>query len=241
MPIDWLVIGAAALSGLMGGVHCAAMCGGIATGFSTANSRGRWRAALEPNLGRVTGYVLAGALAGGLGRGIVDVAGSDWLAIGLRTAVGLVLVVVAVRLLDRRGRFTRVRVPGAGLWQRLRPLQRRLLPANTTGKRLALGMLWGWMPCGLSTTLLAAAWLQADAGSGALTMAAFGLGTLPVMLPLTWAGARLGQRLRRGGWMTAAGGLVLAAGLLTLAAPWLMQVPVLHGPLYARGCRTFAG
>ena len=116
MPIDWLVIGAAALSGLMGGVHCAAMCGGIATGFSTANLRGRWRAALEPNLGRVTGYVLAGALAGGLGRGIVDVAGSNWLAIGLRTAVGLVLMVVAVRLLDRRGRFVRVRVPGTGLW-----------------------------------------------------------------------------------------------------------------------------
>ena len=241
MPIDWLVIGAAALSGLMGGVHCAAMCGGIATGFSTMNPRGNWRAALEPNLGRVAGYVLAGALAGGLGRGIVDVASSDWLAIGLRTAVGLVLIVVAVRLLDRRGRFVQLRAPGAGLWQRLRPLQRRLLPANTTGKRLALGMLWGWMPCGLSTTLLAAAWLQADASNGALTMAAFGLGTLPVMLPLTWAGARLGQRLHRGGWMTAAGVLVLSAGLLTLAAPWLMQVPALHGALYALGCRTFPG
>lgn len=46
-------------------------------------------------------------------------------------------------------------------------------------------MLWGWLPCGLSTTLLAAAWLQADALNGALTMAAFGLGTLPMMLPLT--------------------------------------------------------
>ena len=241
MPIDWLIVGAAALSGLMGGVHCAAMCGGIATGFSAMAPRGGWRIALEPNLGRVGGYVLAGALAGGLGSGIVNVARSDWLALGLRSAVGLVLVVVAVRLLDRQGRLTRLRTPGAALWQRLRPLQRRLLPANSTGKRLALGMLWGWMPCGLSTTLLAAAWLQADARNGALTMAAFGLGTLPVMLPLTWAGARLGQRLHRGGWMTAAGVLLLSAGLLTLAAPWLMQVPALHGPLAALGCRTFPG
>ena len=241
MPIDWLIVGAAALSGLMGGVHCAAMCGGIATGFSAMGPRGGWRYALEPNLGRIAGYVLAGALAGGLGHGIVDVARSEWLALGLRSAVGVVLVVVALRLLDRQGRFARLRAPGAGLWQRLRPLQRRLLPANTTGKRLALGMLWGWMPCGLSTTVLAAAWLQADARNGALTMAAFGLGTLPVMLPLTWAGARLGVRLQRGGWMTAAGVLVLSAGMLTLVAPWLMQVPALHGPLSALGCRPFPG
>lgn len=241
MPVDWLIVGAAALSGLMGGVHCAAMCGGIATGFAAVGPRAGWRYALEPNLGRVGGYVLAGALAGGLGHGIVDIADSPWLALGLRTAVGLVLVLAAVRLLDRQGRFTRLRMPGAPVWQWLRPLQRRLLPANSTGKRLALGMLWGWMPCGLSTTLLAAAWLQADARNGALTMAAFGLGTLPVMLPLTWAGARFGQRLQRGGWITAAGVLVLSAGLLTLAAPWLMQVPALHGPLAALGCRPLPG
>ena len=238
MPIDWLIVGAAALSGLMGGVHCAAMCGGIATGFSAMGPRGGWRYALEPNLGRIGGYVLAGALAGGLGHGIVAVAASEWLAFGLRMAVGLVLVVVAVRLLDRRGRFTRVRAPGTGLWQALRPLQRRLLPADSTGKRLALGMLWGWMPCGLSTTLLAAAWLQASAAHGALTMAAFGLGTLPVMVPLTWAGARLGQRLQRGGLRNAAGLMVVASGVLTLAAPWLLHVPALHGVLDALGCRS---
>ena len=99
-------------------------------------------------------------------------------------------------------------------------------------------MLWGWMPCGLSTTLLAAAWLQASAAHGAMTMAAFGLGTLPVMLPLTWAGARVGQRLQRGAWRTGSGLLVIAAGLSTLAAPWLVHVPALHGVLAALGCRS---
>jgi sulfite exporter TauE/SafE len=241
MPIDWLVVGAAALSGLMGGVHCVAMCGGIATGFSTMGLPGGWRYALEPNLGRVGGYVIAGAVAGAFGRGIVDVANSEWLAFGLRAMVGLVLVIVAIRLLDRHGRVARMRVPGASLWTWLRPLQRGLLPANSTAKRLALGMLWGWLPCGLSTTLLAAAWLQADARNGALTMAAFGLGTLPVMLPLTWAGARVGRRLQHGGMITAAGVLVLSAGMVTLAAPWLMQVPALHGPLAALGCRPVPG
>lgn len=236
MPVDWLTAGAALLTGLMGGVHCAAMCGGIATGFSTMGPSGGWWRALEPNLGRIAGYTLAGALAGGLGYGIVGLARTEWIALGSRMLVGVVLVVAALRLLDRHGRLMFLPRPGAGLWQRLRPLQRRLLPANSPGKRIALGMLWGWMPCGLSTTLLAAAWLQADARNGALTMAAFGLGTLPLMLPLTWSGARLGQRLQRGGWRLAMGGLVLVAGLLTLAAPWLTQVPALHGWLVLHGC-----
>ncbi|MFC7302112.1 sulfite exporter TauE/SafE family protein [Cognatiluteimonas weifangensis] len=236
MPVDWLTLGAAWLTGVLGGVHCAAMCGGIATGFSAMAPRGGWWQALQPNLGRVLGYTLAGAIVGGIGHGLLDLARMQWLANALRAAVGLVLVVAALRLLGFGRQLGFRATPGAGLWQRLRPLQRRLLPADSAGKRIALGMLWGWMPCGLSTTVLAAAWLQADAGNGALTMAAFGLGTLPMMLPLTWSGARLGQRLQRGGWRAAAGLLVLAAGLLTLAAPWLMQVPALHGVLAALGC-----
>ena len=236
MPIDWLTPAAALLTGLMGGVHCAAMCGGIATGFSALPAQGGWRRALEPNLGRIAGYTLAGALAGGLGYGIVGLARVEGIALASRMLVGLVLIVAALRLLDRNGRLIFLPRPGAGLWQWLRPLQRRLLPANTTGRRLALGMLWGWMPCGLSTTLLAAAWLQADARNGALTMAAFGLGTLPLMVPLTWSGARLGQRLQRGGWRLALGSLVLVAGVVTLAAPWLVAVPALHRWLVLLGC-----
>ncbi|WP_242101649.1 sulfite exporter TauE/SafE family protein [Lysobacter sp. M2-1] len=237
MPIDWLVIGGALLSGLLGGAHCAAMCGGIATGLSL-QQRGGWWMALQPNLGRIAGYVLAGVAVGGIGHGLLDLASLPPLTTALRAAVGAVLIVAALRLLDRRGRLSFLGASGGRLWQWLRPLQRRFLPADNAGKRIALGVLWGWMPCGLSTTLLAAAWLQASALHGGLTMAAFGLGTLPVMLPLTWAGARVGQRLQRGGWRTAMGLCVLFAGVLTLAAPLLMQTPALHGVLAALGCRS---
>ena len=240
LALDWLTLGAALLSGLLGGMHCAAMCGGIATGFSALTGRSSWSRALESNLGRVGGYVIAGAIAGGFGGGIVSVARSDALSLGLRALAGAVLLVVALRLLDRRGRLGFLARPGAGVWQRLRPLQQRLLPADSRGKRVALGMLWGWMPCGLSTTLLAAAWLQASAWHGALTMAAFGLGTLPVMLPLTWSGARMGQWLQRPALRNGAALMVLCAGLLTLAGPWLVQVPALHGALAALGCRSLA-
>lgn len=237
MPVDLLVLVAALTTGLLGGAHCAAMCGGIATSIGNGN-RGWWQA-LQPNLGRVLGYVLAGAIVGGLGGGLLGIARTPMLGVAMRAAVGIVLVIAGLRLLDSKGRLPRFfGGPATRFWQLLRPLQRRLIPADTASKRLLLGMVWGWMPCGLSTTLLAAAWLQASASHGALTMAAFGLGTLPMMVPITWAGARFGQRLQRGGFRTAAGLLVLGSGVLTIAAPWLMQVSALHGVLEALGCRS---
>ena len=238
MPVDGLVLLAAFASGLLGTVHCAAMCGGIATSLAIGQRDSVWMAAL-PNLGRVLGYALAGAIVGGLGGGLLQLARMPQLGIAMRALVGIVLVIAGLRLLDRTHRLPKFGGgSGARLWRWLAPLRARAWPADTAGKRLAVGMLWGWMPCGLSTTLLAAAWLQASAAHGALTMAAFGLGTLPLMIPLTWAGARIGQRLQRCGLRNAAGALVIGAGLLTLAGPWLMHVPMLHGMLAALGCRS---
>lgn len=236
MPIDWLTLTAALLAGLLGGVHCAAMCGGIATGFSAMSPQGGWTQAVQVNLGRVGGYVVAGAIVGGFGAGLLRAFRFDLLAVGLRMSVGVVLVLIALRVLDRRGRFNFLPHPGKGFWKFLQPLQTRLLPADRAWRRIALGMLWGWLPCGLSMTLLTAAWLQANARDGALTMAAFGLGTLPMMIPLTWSGGRMGRWLQRPRFRTGAALFILFAGLVTIFSPWLMQVPVLHGVLLTLGC-----
>jgi sulfite exporter TauE/SafE len=236
MNADLLLLGGALLSGFMGSAHCALMCGGIATGF-TATRGGGWLAALEPNLGRILGYALAGAIAGGVGNGIVNAAQQPTLALAARAAAGVVLIIAAIRLFDRRGRIAFLKAPGI-LWSRwLAPLQKRV-PAGGHVGRLAAGMLWGWLPCGLSATVLMAAWLQASSLHGALLMLAFGAGTLPAMVPLTWSGARLGQRLQQGSARTALASLILVAGLLTLLAPWLANVPHLHSALRALGCRS---
>lgn len=236
MPPDWLLLGAALTSGLMGGAHCAAMCGGIAAGFSAAAARPGLATALQANGGRVAGYVLAGALVGGVGDGVLSLARIDGLAAVSRAAVGLVLVLAALRLLGADAGLRALPRPAFALWRRIQPLQRRLMPADSPAKRIALGLLWAWLPCGLSTTLLAAAWLQGDALRGAATMLAFGLGTLPLMVPLTWSGARVGRWLQRPPLRRAAGFFVLAAGALTLAAPWLVAHPGMSGTLQALGC-----
>jgi len=237
MPIDWLVLSAALLSGLMGGLHCAAMCGGIATGFSALSpSAAPWASALQANLGRIGGYTLAGAVVGGFGHGLLSVLRLPWLGFTLRLLVGLALIVLALRMFGRGRWFNQLPGPGMQLWAWLRPLQSRLVPANTIPRRLLLGVLWGWLPCGLSLSLIGVAWLQASARNGALTMLAFGLGTLPVMLPLTWSGQRISGVLQRPLLRHFAAALVLGMGLMTIAAPWLMQLPALHGALSALGC-----
>jgi uncharacterized protein len=237
MAPDVPVLLAALLAGLVGSTHCAVMCGGIATGFSAASSRQGWGNALQLNLGRVAGYTLAGALVGTFGGGLLALARHETAVLAMRVGVGLALVALALRLLDQRGRLDVLARPGAKVWRALRPLHARVLPADTLPRRLVAGALWGWLPCGLSLSLLTVAWLQANARDAALTMALFGLGTLPMMAILTWSGARLGRHWQRPSVRRTAAGFVLAAGVLTIASPWLMQQPALHGVLAALGCR----
>lgn len=237
MPVDLLVLSAALLTGLLGGLHCAAMCGGIATGLSASLARPGLGPAIALNGGRVLGYTVAGALVGGIGSGLLSLARVEGLAAGLRVAMGAVLMLAAVRL-AWPGRFHFLNRGGAWFWRGIQPLQARLVPASGPLRPWVMGLFWGWLPCGLSTTLLAAAWLEASALHGALLMLAFGLGTTATMVPITWSGARLAGLLRQRGWRAAGAALIALGGLVTMAGPWLAQQPALHSALAALGCRS---
>lgn len=236
MPVDLLALSAAFLAGLAGSVHCVAMCGGIATGLGLSTAGGAaLPGAVQLNFARVAGYVLAGALVGALGSGLLHVVDVHALQVGVRVGLGIAMMLVALRIAGAGDRWNVLARVAAPAWRALAPLRARLWPADSAAKRIALGMLWGWLPCGLSSSLLVISWLQADAVNGALVMAAFGAGTLPAMLPLTWSGSRGGARLRSEHRRLVAAWIFLA-GAITAAAPWLIQVPALHAALRALGC-----
>lgn len=238
MTLDWLLLTGALLSGLLGSVHCMAMCGGIAVGLSSGVEREHaGAAALRLNLGRIAGYTVAGALVGGFGAGLLVLARSEVLHWALRALVGLVLIVAAIRILWPRLAVARPALESR-VWARMQPWMRALLPARTPGRQLLAGALWGWLPCGLSMTLLSAAWLTASAAEGALVMATFGLGTAITMLPLTWSGHRIGFWLQKPRMRRAGGWVLMACGVLTLSAPALAQHPAAHALLSALGCQT---
>src|SRR5690606_40370504 len=121
-----------------GGLHCAVMCGGIATGFHAMAAGPARTVAWQANAGRILGYVLAGALVGGLGGGMLRMLRIEALGVGLRMAAGMALVLVALRLLDRGGRFDLLARPGIQAWRLLQPLRRRLIPADRRWELLAL-------------------------------------------------------------------------------------------------------
>ena len=86
------------------------------------------------------------------------------------------------------------------------------------------------MPCGFVYTVLLFATMQANAADGALTMAAFGLGTAPAMLLTAFGAQRAAAIAARANFRHAAGSLLLLSAAVTLAGPWLVQaMPGLHG------------
>ena len=192
MTITWMILGAAVLTGLLGGVHCAGMCGGIVSALA-GGAGTRWLIHVAYNAGRILSYALAGAIAGAVGS--LGLMLDRWLPvqIALYVAANVLLIALGLYLAGMRSPITRLESLGAGLWRRIQPFTGRFLPADSLSKAFALGMLWGWLPCGLVYTVLFTALLSGSALSGAALMLAFGVGTLPNLMAV----AVLLQKSRR--------------------------------------------
>ena len=151
--------------------------------------------------------------------------------------MAVVLLLLAVRLLDTKAKFSWLNKPNQWLWQFLQPLQKRL-PKKPSLRMLSQGFLWGFLPCGLSGTMLIAAWLSASPMQAGLIMMSFGLGTMPAMTALSWSGVRLGGLLTKPKNRIIGSAVIALAGLVTLLAPWLSKIPALHHGLEALGCSS---
>ena len=182
------------LAGAAGSLHCLGMCGGFACAIGAgAHGRTAWlRRQLLYNLGRATSYCFLGALAGRLGAMIVGQAGeataADLAQRGLALASGLLMLLVGLQFLGWLGRM---RLAGAA---RLAAALRSLMHAPGPGAPLARGVANGLLPCPLVYAFVAQAAAAGGALPGFATMAAFGLGTFPMMLIAGGAGGWLRRR-----------------------------------------------
>lgn len=216
---------AAFLVGLLGGVHCVGMCGGIVGAF-TLGLPERLRASpaamlpfmLSYNAGRVASYTVAGALVGGIGSLATHLIEIHAAQRALQIAAGLFMLALGLYLGQWWLGLARVEQAGHMLWSRIQPLGRRLLPVQTPSQALLLGMLWGWLPCGLVYSVLIWAVAAGSAQQGALLMLSFGLGTLPALLAMGTAYVWLARLVRMPWVRRLAGGLVILLGLQALYA-----------------------
>jgi sulfite exporter TauE/SafE len=214
----------ALVMGLLGSTHCVLMCGGVvgmACSALPVARRGKPLAQLPTmlayNAGRIASYAAAGALAGAVGATLASFGAVERAQLALRIAAGVMMVAVGLYVAGLARALRWIERVGEPAWKRILPLARRLVPVRSPLGALALGLLWGWMPCGLVYAALTAAVTSGSALGGAATMAAFGAGTLPTLLAMGSAAA-LVSRATRARWVRAAAGVALVAfGAVQLA------------------------
>jgi uncharacterized protein len=218
----WVQMFAAFTTALVGGLHCAGMCGGFVGALQLYRPRAVSAVALAAgyHAGRLTSYMAAGAAVGALG-GALFTRHVLPLQVALLTLGGLMLLALGVSML-RGNRWMRgLESVGHGVWKVISPFARRVYPPQSAGQSYLAGLAWGWIPCGMVYAVLPLALVAGGPWQGALVMAAFGIGTLPNLAAVDVAAVKLaggGRLIASRGWLKASAGvLVIAFGVSGLA------------------------
>lgn len=224
------------LTGLLGGVHCAGMCGGIVSALGMMQQRpvsgslnipvrveggqapvraagSAVSAVAAYNLGRILTYAMLGALAGGAGS-------VAWLMQSVlpiqQTAFfvsNLLVVLMGLYVIGFRQIGTMAESWGRHVWQHIRPVATARLTGSGFVNSVLAGSLWGLVPCGMVYAVLSVALVSGGWHQGGLLMLAFGLGTLPNLMLLGLSGQWLGRASRNRWVRLLAGGLIILLGL----------------------------
>jgi sulfite exporter TauE/SafE len=177
--------------GIFGTGHCIGMCGPLVIAFPARS--GKFSSHVYYHLGRIVTYMLIGSIMGGIGAGLAEIATETggnypvWIA---RIQIGVSFVAALFLLIFGLARLDIIREPGcmAMASPDKIPGYRKLLKSASLNKRqvemLLLGMMMGFLPCGLSFAAFARALPSASPIKGAVMVFAFSLGTVPGLLLL---------------------------------------------------------
>ena len=135
------------------------------------------------HIGRIASYCLIGAIVGFTSSIAAKNIGLP--LIGLRLVAAIFLILLGLYIGKWLLWLNRVESLGKGLWRYLSPMAKYVIPVNSRKKALALGALWGWLPCGLVYSTLTWALASGNVVTGAAIMLFFGLGTLPALVGLS--------------------------------------------------------
>jgi sulfite exporter TauE/SafE len=218
--LDILLIATLGFLGSFG--HCAGMCGPLTVAFSLSAAGKQKGASLRfhllLNLGRIAAYALVGAAIGGLGSVLIAGGQMAGTGSGLRRAIAIITGTMLIwfgLIQIKPDLLPRLPLLHPMSHDRISNAMTKIATQNNWWIPLALGLLWGLIPCGF---LYGAQIKAAETGNpilGAATMFAFGTGTLPTMLGVGFFAGRFSadkrsQLFRAGGWVT------LAIGIITL-------------------------
>ncbi len=210
------------LLGFAGSAHCIGMCGPIAVALPGARDvtssyvAGR----ILYNVGRSVTYAILGGVLGLLGLGVWLVGYQQ--ALSVVTGAGIVLVT----LLMWNKSWTLDRGLFSGISRLFNNLMKPLMRAGSALSMLMIGIVNGFLPCGLVYVALAAAVTTGGILNGMVYMAVFGLGTAPVMFLMAVSpGVLTGKWQRRlqkaVPWLAILVGILLILRGLALGIPFI--------------------
>lgn len=184
-----MILSTAILLGAIGSLHCAGMCGPLALALpATGHSRSTFVAGrVAYNLGRITTYCLLGVVFGLIGQSLALAGFQRWVSLGAGSAILLGLLVSS-----RPSASLPVARAVAWIKSGLGALLRRRSIVSV----FSLGVLNGLLPCGLVYAACAGAVTTGGWLAGVEYMAAFGFGTVPMMLVIGLVGQKLQLTLR---------------------------------------------
>ncbi len=224
------------LMGLLGGVHCLGMCGGVVA-MLTASLDPKVRANpkkialfhLNYNIGRILSYILMGAAFGFLGALLSQSLQMNMLDKSLRIFSGVLMIMVGLYIGNWSSSIQILEKIGAKFWALLQPLTKRFLPIKDLKSAFFTGLLWGGIPCGLVYGALSFAIISGSAAEGGMIMLAFGLGTLPSLLLMAGLSTQLTRLIQKPIVRKVSGLMIIALGV---AALWMPINSLIKGDEY---------
>ena len=193
MSISTELIGSAFVMGLAGSLHCIGMCGPLALSLPVShdNNLSRISGGLIYNSGRILSYTSMGLIFGSLGSLVIA---AKWQS-GLSIALGIIILIYLL-FPKRYFHFSTTTILGKP-FMLLRQQLGKLFQSKKLSSLLFIGVLNGFLPCGLVYLALTSSVISASPVNGAMFMLFFGLGTFPMMFATVLMGNYLNQSLRQ--------------------------------------------
>lgn len=186
------LIATAMIMGAVGSTHCIGMCGPIALSLPVVKESNfsKFLSSLLYNFGRVITYACIGLIMGMIGQTFALFGFQQILSIGLGVGILVFLFIPAkVSLLNKSN-------PLSVFFSQLRKKIGSLFMQRNYAAIFMIGLLNGLLPCGLVYLALAGAVATGDPFRSSVFMAAFGLGTLPLMWTVAFFGTLISIRTR---------------------------------------------
>lgn len=182
------------MAGLIGGfTHCTFMCGPFAISQAGMLERPALKNLMPYHFGRLTTYVtLAVLFSGILSITFAYFPIKQLIAVPLLMTAAIMFLISAIPLLGSAFPWvTRLRlpVPEKLIARIYKSVNKGGLRSNT--QKYVIGVLLGFMPCGLVLSALMAASTAANPAEAGLAMGAFAIGTMPALLITAYGGVAI--------------------------------------------------